>query len=151
MPGLQASRASRSSAIPVASALQENNGMSFASHAAKSTAIHRDHRRPPLTLNIRNVRTHDALARFSGDEARYLLARRLHRHGPRTVRKIRAAVDTRRTGNRDAARAFIQGRTGMLGMIELHALALALETTPQRRAQRLLAGRSRTHGHGHLP
>ena len=104
--------------------------MSFASHAAKSTAIHRDHRRPPLVLNIRNVRTHDALARFSGDEARYrywlgdFIA-----HGPRTVRKIRAAVDT---GEQETATRLVhsfKGRTGMLGMIELHALALALETT----------------------
>ena len=104
--------------------------MSFASHAAKSTAIHRDHRRPPLALDIRNVRTHDALARFSGDEARYrywlgdFIA-----HGPRTVRKIRAAVDT---GEQETATRLVhsfKGRTGMLGMIELHALALALETT----------------------
>ena len=81
-------------------------------------------------LSIRNIRTAEGIARFAGDEERYR-----HwlvdfvTHGPRTVTRIRQAVDS---GAHDHARRLVhafKGRTGMLGMVELHALALALEMT----------------------
>ncbi len=82
------------------------------------------------TLRIRNIRTHDGLSRFAGDETRY-------RHwlgdfidyGPRTVVTISKAIDE---GDIETAKRMVhsfRGRTSMLGMSELHALALALEMT----------------------
>ena len=80
------------------------------------------------TLRIRNIRTHDGISRFAGDETRY-------RHwlgdfidyGPRTVVTISKAIDE---GQIETAKRMVhsfRGRTSMLGMSELHALALALE------------------------
>ena len=82
------------------------------------------------TLRIRNIRTHDGLSRFAGDEKRY-------RHwlgdfidsGPRTVVTISKAIDA---GDIETAKRMVhsfRGRTSMLGMSELHALAMALEMT----------------------
>ena len=82
------------------------------------------------TLRIRNIRTHDGLSRFAGDEKRY-------RHwlgdfidyGPRTVATICKAIDD---GDIETAERLVhsfRGRTSMLGMSELHALAMALEMT----------------------
>ena len=85
---------------------------------------------PPLTLNIRNVRTHEALARFSGDESRYRhWLGDFIEHGPRTVEKIRHAIDCGEPADATRLVHSLKGRTSMLGMTELHALTLALEMT----------------------
>lgn len=86
--------------------------------------------RKSCALLIRNIRTQEGLARFSGDEGRYRhwLGDFLN-HGPCTVGKIRDAINS---GEQEAASRLIhsfKGRTGMLGMVELHALAVALEMT----------------------
>ncbi len=85
----------------------------------------------PLTnakLAIKNVRVAEALSRFAGDEARYrhwLIE--FIGHGPAAASQIRMAVAN---GSHDTAirlaHAF-KGRTGMLGMAELHSIARTLE------------------------
>ncbi len=79
---------------------------------------------------IRNVRTCEALARFAGDEDRYRhwLAEFVD-HGPAATAQIRQAITG---GTQDTAINLVhslKGRTGMLGMSELHSIALSLEMT----------------------
>jgi HPt (histidine-containing phosphotransfer) domain-containing protein len=94
---------------------------------------------PPLDLNdnptrrkglvaIRNLRLKEGLARFAGDEARYRhwLCEFIN-HGPTAMLQIRQAIDK---GSAEAAIRLthaLKGRTGMLGMAELHSIALSLE------------------------
>lgn len=79
-------------------------------------------------LNIRNVNTAEALARFAGDEARYrhwLLE--FIDHGPGAAAQIRQAITK---GSHEAAIKLVhalKGRTGMLGMTELQIISRTLE------------------------
>ncbi len=82
------------------------------------------------TFTIRGVNVQEGLARFAGDENRYrhwLLD--FVSHGPAAASQIREAI---MNGSQEAAirlaHAF-KGRTGMLGMPELHSIALSLEMT----------------------
>jgi HPt (histidine-containing phosphotransfer) domain-containing protein len=85
---------------------------------------------PLESIVLRNVRTHEALARFAGDEDRYrhwLIE--FVDHGPAAAAQIRQAVTG---GSHETAINLVhglKGRTGMLGMAELHSIALSLEMT----------------------
>lgn len=84
---------------------------------------------PPFsTLTLRNVNTHEALARFGGDEKRYLhWVLEFPEHGPAAVHQIRQAITG---GSHEIAVKLVhafKGRTGMLGMTELHSIAQTLE------------------------
>ena len=82
------------------------------------------------SFTIRGVHTREALARFAGDEDRYrhwLIE--FITHGPAAASQIRQAISN---GSQDTAIRLahsLKGRTGMLGMLELHSIALSLETT----------------------
>lgn len=82
------------------------------------------------SFSIRGVHSREALARFAGDEDRYrhwLID--FITHGPAAALQIRQAISN---GSQDAAVRLahsFKGRTGMLGMLELHSIALSLETT----------------------
>lgn len=77
---------------------------------------------------LRNIRIDEALARFGGDAERYkhwLLE--FTGHGPNAAAQIRQAITN---GSIDAATKLahaLKGRTGMLGMSELHAISQTLE------------------------
>lgn len=80
------------------------------------------------TLAIPGINTAQAIARFSGDESRYRywLAEFVS-HGPAAAAQIRQAIDN---GSRETAMKLahaLKGRTGMLGMGELHSIAQSLE------------------------
>ncbi|WP_263772889.1 Hpt domain-containing protein [Propionivibrio soli] len=85
---------------------------------------------PEGVFAIRNVRAQEALARFAGDRERY--AHWLFdftTHGPAAASQIRQAIAN---GSHEAAVNLthaLKGRTGMLGMTELHSIALSLEMT----------------------
>ena len=79
-------------------------------------------------LAIPGINATQAIARFSGDEGRYRywLAEFVS-HGPAAAIQIRQAIDN---GTRDTAIKLahaLKGRTGMLGMNELHSIAQSLE------------------------
>ena len=79
---------------------------------------------------IRNLRREEGLARFAGDEERYKhwLCEFIV-HGPAAIVQIRQAISN---GSAEAAIRLahaLKGRTGMLGMAELHSIALSLEMT----------------------
>lgn len=80
------------------------------------------------SFSIRNVRTQDTLARFAGDEQRYRhWLFEFISHGPAATAHIRQAIAD---GSPDTAIKLahaLKGQTGMLGMAELHSLALSLE------------------------
>lgn len=85
---------------------------------------------PQESIALRNVRTHEALARFAGDEDRYRhwLVEFVD-HGPAAAAQIRQAITS---GSHETAINLVhglKGRTGMLGMAELHSIALSLEMT----------------------
>jgi HPt (histidine-containing phosphotransfer) domain-containing protein len=79
-------------------------------------------------LVIHGVRVREAIARFAGDEERYkhgLLE--FISHGPAATAQIRQAITN---GSHETAIKLVcsfKGRTGMLGMVELHAIAQNLE------------------------
>jgi HPt (histidine-containing phosphotransfer) domain-containing protein len=85
---------------------------------------------PQESIALRNVRTREALARFAGDEDRYrhwLIE--FVDHGPAATAQIRQAITS---GSHETAINLVhglKGRTGMLGMAELHSIALSLEMT----------------------
>ena len=98
----------------------------------------------PTPLGIRNVRTAEALARFAGDEQRYRhWLSEFICHGPAAAAQIRQAITS---GSHDTAINLahaLKGRTGMLGMVELHSHRPVPRDHPQeRRAYRLLARRT---------
>ncbi len=79
-------------------------------------------------LAIRGLQTREALARFAGDAKRYQhwLAE-FTTHGPAATAQIRNAIEH---GTKDTAIDLVhslKGRVGMLGMSELHSIALSLE------------------------
>ena len=82
------------------------------------------------SFTVKGINVQEGLARFAGDENRYrhwLLD--FVSHGPAAASQIREAI---MNGSQEAAirlaHAF-KGRTGMLGMPELHSIALSLEMT----------------------
>lgn len=79
-------------------------------------------------LAIRGLHTTEALARFAGDANRYQhwLAE-FTTHGPAATTQIRDAIAH---GTKETAIGLVhslKGRVGMLGMSELHSIALSLE------------------------
>jgi HPt (histidine-containing phosphotransfer) domain-containing protein len=85
-------------------------------------------RSSPDTLAIPGVNTAQAIARFSGDAGRYRywLAEFVS-HGPAAASQIHQSIDS---GSRDTAIKLthaLKGRTGMLGMTELHSISQSLE------------------------
>lgn len=87
---------------------------------------------PPLA--IRGVRVDEALARFAGDEQRYRhwLAE-FTNHAPAAAGQVRDAVTN---GTPEAALRLVhslKGRAGMLGMVEIHSIALSLEMSIKNR------------------
>ena len=81
-------------------------------------------------LTIRGVNVQEGLARFAGDEDRYrhwLLD--FTSHGPAAASQIHEAITN---GSQETASKLahaLKGRTGMLGMPELHSIAQSLEMT----------------------
>lgn len=84
----------------------------------------------PQRLQIPNVHVDEALARFAGDMERYRhWLREFVEHGPAAVAQVREAISN---GSQETAIRLahaLKGRTGMLGMTELHSLAQTLELT----------------------
>lgn len=79
-------------------------------------------------FELQNVRVAEALSRFGGDEERYRhwLVEFVD-HGPNATAQIRQAITS---GSQDAAVKLthaLKGRTGMLGMNELHSISQTLE------------------------
>lgn len=102
-------------------------------NAVEKERLTTDERRteePGVAFAIRNVRTHEALARFAGDRERYQhWLFDFTTHGPAAASQIRQAIAN---GSLEAAVNLthaLKGRTGMLGMTELHSIALSLEMT----------------------
>lgn len=77
---------------------------------------------------LRNISLTEALARFGGDQARYQhWLSEFVEHGPAATAQIRQAIAS---GSSSAAIALVhalKGRTGMLGMSELHSISQTLE------------------------
>jgi len=77
---------------------------------------------------LRQVRVDEALARFGGNQERYIhWLVEFTDHGPNAAAQIRQAITN---GTIDAATKLthaLKGRTGMLGMGELHAICQTLE------------------------
>lgn len=79
---------------------------------------------------LRGVQTREALARFAGDEDRYrhwlveFIA-----HGPAATKQIREAITNGSLETATVLAHSFKGRTGMLGMNELHSIAQSLEMT----------------------
>ncbi len=96
--------------------------------ADTQAATQTEHASSTSALAIPGINATQAIARFSGDEGRYRywLAEFVS-HGPAAAIQIRQAIDN---GTRDTAIKLthaLKGRTGMLGMNELHSIAQSLE------------------------
>lgn len=80
------------------------------------------------TLHLPNISTGEALARFAGDEARYRhWLEEFIDHGPAAMIQIKEALSN---GSAETAIKLVhafKGRTGMLGMSELHSISRTLE------------------------
>jgi len=81
-------------------------------------------------IAIPGLRTKEALARFAGDTQRYRhwLAEFID-HGPAATAQVREAMTK---GTQEAALNLVhtlKGRAGMLGMEEIHSVALSLEAS----------------------
>ncbi|WP_301102571.1 Hpt domain-containing protein [Propionivibrio sp.] len=87
------------------------------------------HTPPPSGgLTLPGVHTREALARFAGDEARYRhWLVEFVTHGPTATSQIRAAISAGATDTATKLTHAFKGRSGMLGMVELHSIALSLE------------------------
>ena len=82
----------------------------------------------PSALALRGIHLADALARFAGNEQRlrhWLLD--FGSYGPTTAQQIRSAVDDGAIEQAVRLAHSFKGRSGMLGMAELHSIALSLE------------------------
>jgi len=77
---------------------------------------------------LHNVCAEEALARFGGDAERYQhWLEEFINHGPAAAAQIRQAITN---GSNDVAMNLahaLKGRTGMLGMSELHSISRTLE------------------------
>lgn len=81
-------------------------------------------------LILRGVKTQEAIARFAGNEQRYrhwLIE--FISHGPAAARQIREAIAKGFPEQAIKLSHAFKGRVGMLGMAELHSIALSLEMT----------------------
>jgi two-component system sensor histidine kinase/response regulator len=80
------------------------------------------------SLHLPNISTAEALARFAGDETRYRhwLVEFID-HGPAAMIQIREALANGSTETAIKLVHALKGRTGMLGMSELHAISRTLE------------------------
>ena len=80
------------------------------------------------SIAIRGIRAKEALARFAGDGKRYThWLGEFVSHGPAAMAQIREAIAR---GTQETAIGLVhslKGRVGMLGMVELHSIALSLE------------------------
>jgi len=85
-------------------------------------------------LAIRGIRVHEAMARFAGDGQRYRhWLREFTTHAPAATNQVRDAMTK---GTQEAALRLVhtlKGRAGMLGMIEIHSIALSLEMSLKNR------------------
>ncbi len=79
---------------------------------------------------LRGVQVRETLARFAGDEVRYRhwLAEFIS-HGPAAAKQIREAIANGSLETATVLAHSFKGRTGMLGMTELHSIAQSLEMT----------------------
>ena len=89
---------------------------------------------PTELLNSAKISTNEALARFAGDQARYRhwLVEFID-HGPAATAQIKQSISN---GSHEAALKLVhalKGRTGMLGMSELHSITQTLEMTLRNR------------------
>ena len=79
-------------------------------------------------LVIRGIRAKEALARFAGDGKRYRhWLTEFITHGPAATAQVREAIAR---GTHETAIGLVhslKGRVGMLGMVEIHSIALSLE------------------------
>ena len=84
----------------------------------------------PGALTLRGIRVGEALARFAGNEQRFrhwLLD--FGDYGPATARQIRSAITDGASERAIKLTHAFKGHSGMLGMDELHSIALSLEMT----------------------
>jgi len=81
-------------------------------------------------IAIPGLRAKEALARFAGDTQRYRhWLTEFIDHGPAATAQVRAAMTK---GTQEAALNLVhtlKGRAGMLGMEEIHSVALSLEAS----------------------
>jgi len=80
------------------------------------------------SFQLHNVQIKEALARFGGDETwlrHWLLDFRTY--GTQAVAAIATAIDGGDSAAAIAQAHALKGRTGMLGMVELHSIAQSLE------------------------
>lgn len=88
---------------------------------------------PPSTpgaLALKGIRVNEALARFAGDEQRFRhWVLDFGSYGPATATHIRSAITGRADEQAIKLTHAFKGRCGMLGMAELHSIALSLEMT----------------------
>ena len=79
-------------------------------------------------LTIRNIRIQEGLARFAGSMERYQhWLNEFITYGPAATAEIRRAISDEAHEPATRLAHALKGRTGMLGMVELHAICLALE------------------------
>lgn len=85
-------------------------------------------------LAIHGVRVNEALARFAGDGQRYRhWLSEFTNHAPAATTQVRDAITK---GTQEAAIGLVhtlKGRAGMLGMVEIHSIALSLEMSLKNR------------------
>lgn len=81
-------------------------------------------------LALRGVHIAEALARFAGNEQRlrHWLQDFCH-YGPETAHQVRSAIDAGANERAIRLAHAFKGRSGMLGMDELHSIARSLEMT----------------------
>lgn len=100
------------------------NEMSEAQEPTRSGQPHPQNAFDALT----SVRTHEALARFGGDQERYRhWLMDFVNHGPNATAQIRQAITGGSTEAAIKLAHALKGRTGMLGMNELHSISETLE------------------------
>ena len=95
----------------------------------KTAEGHTDNREQSTGIfSLHNVCVDEALARFGGDLSRYKhWLTEFITHGPAATAQIRQAITN---GSNETATSLVhalKGRTGMLGMNELHAISKSLE------------------------
>jgi HPt (histidine-containing phosphotransfer) domain-containing protein len=82
----------------------------------------------PGLSTLRNIRIDEALARFGGDEQRYRhWLGDFTQHGPNAAAQIRQAIVNGSVTAATQLTHALKGRTGMLGMSELHSISQTLE------------------------
>lgn len=88
----------------------------------------------PGALALRGIRVGEAMARFAGNEQRFRhWLRDFGSYGPATAAQIRAAIADGAGERAIKLTHAFKGHSGMLGMAELHSIALSLEMTLKNR------------------